>query len=368
MTEDAGYGLTSRDAGAAIPAPALDYLPPQPAGYRPNIGLIGAGGITEHHLRAYRAMGLNVAAICDIDAGRASARRDEFYSQADVYTDWNSMLTRDDIEVLDVATYPEPRVQIMAAALQSGRHVLSQKPFVTNLDTGARLVEQAAAGGALLAVNQNGRWAPHFAWMRRAIEAGLIGEVASIDFSVQWDHSWTVGTAFEDIHHLLLYDFAIHWFDIATAFLGGARAERVFASVRRAAHQDARPPFLAQVVADWPRAQMRLGLNASVEHGQRDRTVVAGSKGTLVASGPELNRQSVRLHTAEGVSEPALEGCWFDNGFQGSMGELLRAVEDGRAPCNAAAGNLESLALCFAALRSADTGEPVAPGSVRGVS
>lgn len=365
--EGSGYGQAGAGASARIPAPKLDYAPPRPRAYSPNIGLIGAGGITEYHLRAYRTMGLNVVAICDLDSTRATARRDAFYPDADVYTDWTSLLTRDDIEVLDLATPPEARVPIMAAAIDAGKHMLSQKPFVTSLDTGRRLVAMAEDAGVKLAVNQNGRWAPHFAWMLRAVEAGLIGDVASIDFSLHFDHGWTVGTPFEEIDHLLLYDFAVHWFDMSSALMGGVMAQRVFASVQRSAHQLARPPFLGSVTADYDQAQVRIHLNADVVHGQRDRTTIAGSKGTLVASGPELNEQWVNLFTEAGRASPELSGCWFDEGFQGAMGELLCAIEDDREPSNSAAGNLNGLALCFAALKSADTGLPQVPGDVLGV-
>jgi hypothetical protein len=47
------------------------------------------------------------------------------------------------------------------------------------------------------------------------------------------------------------------------------------------------------------------------------------------------------------------------------MGELLCAVEEKREPENGARENLESLALCFAALESAARHAPVAPWSVR---
>jgi hypothetical protein len=49
----------------------------------------------------------------------------------------------------------------------------------------------------------------------------------------------------------------------------------------------------------------------------------------------------------------------------GAMGELLCAIEERREPENAAAGNLDSLALAFAAMVSADTGQPQIPGAVR---
>jgi hypothetical protein len=50
------------------------------------------------------------------------------------------------------------------------------------------------------------------------------------------------------------------------------------------------------------------------------------------------------------------------------MGELLCAIEEQREPTHSARNNLDSLALCFAALASADRGGPVRPGSVTAIS
>jgi hypothetical protein len=47
------------------------------------------------------------------------------------------------------------------------------------------------------------------------------------------------------------------------------------------------------------------------------------------------------------------------------MGELLRAIEEKREPDNSARSNLRSLAVCFAAVKSADTGVAQVPGKVR---
>ena len=46
------------------------------------------------------------------------------------------------------------------------------------------------------------------------------------------------------------------------------------------------------------------------------------------------------------------------------MGELLCAIEEDREPSNSARNHLKSLELCFAALKSADTGKIIKPGQV----
>jgi len=362
------YGLSVAGAGSGMVAPVLAYLPPRPRAYRPKIALLGCGGISEYHLRAYREMGLNVVALCDRDPARAEKRRAEFFPEARIWTDYAAMLEEAECELVDIALHPAQRVAAIEWSLRAGKHVLSQKPFVLDLADGERLVALADAQGVTLAVNQNGRWAPHFSYLAAAIHAGAIGEVASVDFTLQWDHTWTAGTPFEAIHHLVLFDFGIHWFDLAARFMRGRRPERVWASVARTGFQKMKPPMLGHVAIDYPGAQVRLNFNGHVQRGQEDRTVVCGSRGTLRSCGPSLSEQSVVLHTADGDAKVPLEGTWFTSGFQGAMGELLCAIEDNREPAHSARNNLDSLALCFAALASADSGAPVRPGAVTRVS
>jgi predicted dehydrogenase len=363
-----GYGLSTAVVSGAMVSPAMDYLPPRPRVYRPKIALIGCGGISEYHLRAYHAMGLDVVALCDRNVARAEKRRKEFFPDAAVVSDFRDVLRRDEIEVVDIALHPAIRVEVIETALRARKHVLSQKPFVLDLAVGERLAALADSQGVRLAVNQNGRWAPHFSYMAATIHSGVIGEVASVDFTLQWDHTWTAGTPFEEIHHLVLLDFGIHWFDMAARFMGSSRPERVWASVARTGFQKMAPPMLGHVAIDYPGAQVRLNFNGHVQHGQEDRTVVCGSRGVLRSFGPSLSEQTVVLHTADGQATMPLVGSWFTSGFQGAMGELLCAIEQQREPTHGARNNLESLALCFAALASADSGVPVRPGEVATIS
>jgi predicted dehydrogenase len=359
------YGLGKLSSADQVAAPELPYKPSIPKSRNHVFGLIGCGGITQHHLTAYRNAGFQVAAFCDREKARAEKMRDTFNPQATVCDDYRELLRRDDITVVDIATHPQQRVEIIEAALNAGKHVLSQKPFVLDLDTGERLAALADEMGVRLAVNQNGRWAPHFAWMNSAIREGLVGEVTAVSFQLNWDHSWIAGTEFEKVHHIMLYDFAIHWFDMASQFLAGRDAGKVQASVVRASGQTVKPPLVASAMVEYPGALAQFFFNGFSSFGASDSTLITGTLGTLLSTGRDLNSQTVTLSRKEGVSQPRLQGAWFPDGFQGTMAELLCAVEDNREPTNSARNNLRSLALAFAAIRSADTGCPVNPGDVR---
>jgi predicted dehydrogenase len=359
------YSLTPPASGQSLSLPNLNYRPPVPCHYRPPIGLIGCGGITQEHLKACRVAGYDVVALCDLDPTRAEARRAEFFPHAEIFTDYRRVLARDDIEVVDVALHPEARAAVLRAALQAGKHVLSQKPFVTDLAVGRELVQLARQRHLKLAVNQNGRWAPYLALIREAIQAGLLGQIASAEVSIRWDHTWTKGTPFEEVHHLVLYDFGIHWFDAVASFFRNHRAQRVWATALPFPGQQIKPPLLASALIEFGSGLASLTFNGHNRHDPQESIVVAGSLGTARSQGPVCASERVRLETKEGVAEPELEGRWFDDGFRGAIGELLCAIEEDREPLNGAEENLRSLELCFAACVAADTGRPQVPALVQ---
>lgn len=329
-----------------------------------QIGVIGTGGISESHLRAFAAGGWTVAALWNRTRATAQAKRDTFAPNARIEDDWQQILRDPAIDIIDITLHPDHRTPIIEAALKAGKHVLSQKPFVTDLDTGDRLVALADDMGVKLAVNQNGRFAPHFQFMRDAVRGGKIGALSSLHAGVHWDHSWTAGTPFDDLDDLLLYDFGVHWFDFVTS-VAGDRVKTVLATSAHAPGQANRTPLLAQALIRLDGGQASLAFDGFTRHGPIDVTTITGTQGTLHSSGPNLNNQCLTLSTADGVETPNLVGQWFDDGFRGTMAELMCTIEQDREPLNGARENLASLALTFAAVRSRQTNTEVEVGSIR---
>ncbi|WP_164104652.1 Gfo/Idh/MocA family protein [Candidatus Laterigemmans baculatus] len=349
----------------AHPGELVKYRPQRPDDYDPGIVLVGCGGIARHHLEAYRDAGLSVTGLVDVNLAAATALRDRFYPDAQVFQNHHDALRATDAEVFDVATHPQVRPSIIRDCLRARRHVLSQKPFVLDLDVGQQLVELADEMGVYLAVNQNGRWAPHFSYMREAVAAGLLGETFALRMSVDWDHTWVAGTAFEHVKHLVLYDYAIHWFDMVRCLLPNSRVERVYATTTRAPHQAIMPALLGQVLIELDNAQATMTFDAIVRHSPQERTYLAGTQGVALSLGKGNNDQQVTLTTDEGAYHPNLIGKWFPDGFRGTMCELLSSIREKRPTLISAADNLQSLGLCFAAIDSAQSGEPKRPGQTR---
>ncbi|MFC8501219.1 Gfo/Idh/MocA family protein [Pedococcus sp. NPDC057267] len=347
-----------------------DFAPPFPRRPDRGIGLVGCGWVAGMQLEAYRAAGFTVVALVDHDAAKAEALRDAHYPDAVVHRDVESLLADEAVEVVDVATHVGGRSAIIESALRSGRPVLTQKPFVEDLDEGERLAALATELGRPLAVNHNGRWAPHFAVLLATARNGVLGAVTSADFSVSWPHHQVVADmpAFANMEDLVLYDFGIHWFDVIAALVDQDPLQ-VFAQVGRRPGQGIGAPTQAQVVIAYPDVQVSLVLRAAEPRAEVGAYRVSGTAATLVHEGTSLGGEAVRIVTGEGEEQRtetvAIGADWFGPGMAGTMGELLLALDEGRPPVNDARSSLRGLSLCFAAVESARTGVPVVPGSVR---
>ena len=55
-----------------------------------------------------------------------------------------------------------------------------------------------------------------------------------------------------------------------------------------------------------------------------------------------------------------IEGAWFIDAFGGSMGELMRALNENREPLTSGRDNLNSIKIAYAAVASSESGESVA--------
>lgn len=351
---------------AALPVP--DYLPPNVDVQRHRIGLIGCGGISGAQLAAYREAGFIVTVLCDRTLAKAESRRDEYFPEALATTAVADIWRDPAIDIVDIATHVNGRPQLVAEALRAGKNVLSQKPFVRNLDDGEALIALAQTVARVLAVNQNGRWAPHFAAALASVRRGDIGEVTSADFHVYWPHDQVFehDPHFAAMQDLMLYDFGIHWFDLIAQLLSGAgEARRVFASVGSRTGQRIPVPTEADVVIEFDRARATICYRGSAPRLEAGSFRIEGTRGVITHNGESLGGSSVQFDTDDGALDLALAGSWWTNGMSGTMAELMSAIDDPHEPSNSGRSALDGLQLCFAALTSAQSGAAVDPRTIR---
>lgn len=330
------------------------------------IGLVGCGWIGGLQLAAYRASGFEVVAICDRTLEKAVRYRDEYFPEAGAYASLDEMLQHPSLGVVDIATHVDGRPDTVRRCLEAGLPVLSQKPFVEDLEVGAELSRVARGKGVTLAVNQNGRWAPHFGAMLAFVRAGLIGDVVSADFQVTWPHDQVVAEmpAFASMQDLILFDFGAHWFDVI-GVLAPATALRASAHTGTRAGQQIPAPLQASAIVSGEGFMATVDFRAGERFAEVGSYRVAGTKGVITHTGRSLGGDSVSLYTAYGEAVVAISDDWFTHGLAGTMRALLESLSTGRPAPHSAESAMVGLTIAFAAAESARTGAPVEVGSAR---
>jgi len=158
-----------------------EYRPRFPEGERLGIGILGCGAIAQGaHLPAYANYDLDVVGVWSRTAATTAAVPERFPFVGQVYATAEDLLRDPQVQVVDIATRPEQRLQWLAAAVSAGKHVLAQKPLTTDLVSLAPVLTDAERRAVRVAVNQNGRWAPAWRLATLLVAAGAIGEVVGV--------------------------------------------------------------------------------------------------------------------------------------------------------------------------------------------
>ena len=142
-----------------------------------RVALAGAGMISWYHLTAWRNVGprARVVAVADPDRARARARADEFGIPS-VYADADSMLGKEELDALDVASPRETHAAWVEAAAARGVGVLCQKPLTPTLAEAEALVARVGTRVRLM-IHENWRFRPWYRELQRWIAGGMLGEI-----------------------------------------------------------------------------------------------------------------------------------------------------------------------------------------------
>jgi len=144
-----------------------------------RIGIIGTGGIAHSHANAYKSFDdVEVVAGADIIPGKARAFLDRFgWTDATAYDDCESLCARDDIDAVSICTYNTQHACCAIAALESGKHVLLEKPMCVTLKEGIEIMKAEKKSGKILTVGFQPRYNNNCRKIKRIVDSGELGKV-----------------------------------------------------------------------------------------------------------------------------------------------------------------------------------------------
>ncbi|HEX7734714.1 MAG TPA: Gfo/Idh/MocA family oxidoreductase [Ktedonobacteraceae bacterium] len=265
--------------------------------------------------------------------------------------------------VLITASLPG-HVPAARAALLAGKHVLLEKPFAPTLEEAQELITLAEQQQRILMISQNYRFGMAVQKARELVRQGTLGGVSSVEIDFRRSANTVPATNHRhyQLWHPLLADMAIHHFDLMRYVLGQEPLQISCQTWNPSWSNFVQPPAAALTVT-------------------LDGGTVVNYRGSWISQGPTTNwcgewsmdcAEGQIIWTGRGESEkvqvrpsgkrayasrlPAL--AQVDRA--GSLQAFVQALENNQAPESSGRDNLKTLALMFAAIRSAESGLPVA--------
>ena len=144
-----------------------------------RIGIIGCGGIAngKHMPSLKKLANVEMVAFCDIVEERAVKAAAEYGTNAGVYTDYRELLKDKSIDVIHVLTPNKSHSFITVAALESGKHVMCEKPMAKTAAEAQKMLEAAKKSGKLLTIGYQGRQRAESQYLKQICDAGDLGEI-----------------------------------------------------------------------------------------------------------------------------------------------------------------------------------------------
>ncbi|ONI38110.1 oxidoreductase [Candidatus Epulonipiscium fishelsonii] len=143
-------------------------------------GIIGCGGIaTQKHMPSLAKLeNLVMVAFCDVLEERAVEAKEEFGTEdAKHYTDYKELLKDNSIDVIYVCTPNISHSFITIDALESGKHVMCEKPMAKTTKEAEAMIEAAKRTGKKLTIGYQNRFRPDSLFLKRSCENDDLGEI-----------------------------------------------------------------------------------------------------------------------------------------------------------------------------------------------
>ena len=146
-----------------------------------KIGIIGCGGIAngKHMPSLAKLSDVEMVAFCDLIPERAEKAAKEFGTEdARVYTDYKELLEKEtEITVIHVCTPNRMHAPITIDALESGRHVMCEKPMAKTYADAKAMLDAAKRTGKKLTIGYQNRQRPDSQYLHALCERGDLGEI-----------------------------------------------------------------------------------------------------------------------------------------------------------------------------------------------
>lgn len=334
--------------------------------------LIGCGRVAPSHIKAARANGLDIVALCDIDLKKAEDfSKKHSVEGAELFSDYKEMLRKVKPDFVAIATSSGVHGEIAEYCALNGVNFLVEKPMAMGIEEADRVIDAAEKSGVIAGVCHQNRFNIAVQELKRALDNDRFGTLSHGNVSVRWcrkedyyrQDDWrgkyaTDGGA--------LMNQCIHGIDLLRWLMGG-EVESVYGSTRNIQH-----PYIEAEDIGVAVLNFKNGAVATIEgtvntfHDLEETLSVFGENGMVRLGGMNASTVDVWkfLNEEEAdedrrIIEEKAPNVVYGNGHTSLYFDFVNAIKEGRSPYVDLQAGKDALEIVLAIYKSQKTGEKV---------
>ncbi len=152
-----------------------------------RVGMIGYNFMGKVHGNAYRGVpfffDLDAEPVLQAICGRKEEKVKEQAKKLgwkSYETDWQQLIERDDIDLIDISSPNNTHYEIVLAAAKAGKHIICEKPLANTLEEAKEMLKAVNSAGVVHMISHNYRFAPAVQFAKKLISEGRIGRIYHI--------------------------------------------------------------------------------------------------------------------------------------------------------------------------------------------
>jgi predicted dehydrogenase len=293
-------------------------------------GILGCGNIANKFCSSIASVEHGVVAAC---ASRTEGKADAFAQKHHIpsaYSDYESLLKREDIDAVYVATTHNFHHEMVCEALRHGKAVLCEKPLAVSEVQAEEMVETARAHKVFLMEGMWTRFLPAIQHMKSWLREGKIGEVrmvrADFCFRIAFDPASRLLNP--DLAGGAMWDVGIYPISMASFIMEDQPAELCALADVGSTGVDEQSAYLFR----YSNGALAL-LSSAVRSPSENRLEICGSEGRIVIPGSFHCSRTVQLH--RNGEEPVLfdEPLDASESFRFEIIAVQNALQNGDLEC-----------------------------------
>jgi len=340
-----------------------------------GFAIIGVGNIADFHAKAISEIqGVKLRCVYSRSKDKTTAFASRY--QIDAETDFDAVLKRKDIDIVCITTPSGAHAECAIPALQSGKHVLCEKPLDITLDRVDQMIAEAKKQKRILAAIFQSRFGHGAQTLKKAISTGRFGKLTLCDAYIKWwrANDYYTSGAWRGTRKLdgggALMNQGIHAVDMLQWLVG--MPIEVSAKTATLVHSKIEVEDTAVAVLRFSHGALgTITAATSAWPGFSKRIEISGDKGSVILEDDRLSfwkfenelpedaairKANQNSQIGGGAADPKAIST---EGHRRQMQDLVDAIREGRPPAISGEEGRNALQLILAIYESAKSGKTV---------